>query len=122
MSRPSILPDKEVIDPANRPAALNALIVYDLAKRAERHGDPYENLEAMYHFAGGAGQGAITSSSRAGATRPFNGENPSGSDAPRGSDLEAPFGHSNDATSPFAAGLDAPQFHRHRRFECQSFY
>jgi hypothetical protein len=26
-------------------------MVYDLAKRAERHGDPYENLEAMYHFA-----------------------------------------------------------------------
>jgi hypothetical protein len=27
------------------------LMVYDLAKRAERHGDPYENLQAMYHFA-----------------------------------------------------------------------
>jgi len=26
-------------------------MVYDLAKRAERHGDPYENLAAMYHFA-----------------------------------------------------------------------
>jgi hypothetical protein len=26
-------------------------MVYDLAKRAERHGDPYENLEAMYHLA-----------------------------------------------------------------------
>jgi hypothetical protein len=41
----------EVIDPATRSAAVNALMVYDLAKRAERHGDPYENLEAMYHFA-----------------------------------------------------------------------
>jgi hypothetical protein len=41
----------DVIDPANRSAAVNALILYDLAKRAERHGDPYENLEAMYHFA-----------------------------------------------------------------------
>jgi hypothetical protein len=41
----------DVIDPANRSAAVNALIVYDLAKRAERYGDPYENLEAMYHLA-----------------------------------------------------------------------
>lgn len=47
----SILPDMDVINPANRSAAVNALILYDLAKRAERHGDPYENLEAMYHFA-----------------------------------------------------------------------
>jgi Protein of unknown function (DUF3800) len=47
----SILPDMDVIDPANRSAAVNALIAYDLAKRAERHGDPYEDLEAMYHFA-----------------------------------------------------------------------
>lgn len=47
----SILPDMDIIDPANRSAAVNALIVYDLAKRAERHGDPYENLEAMYHAA-----------------------------------------------------------------------
>jgi hypothetical protein len=47
----SILPDMDVIDPANRSAAVNALIVYDLAKRAERYGDPYENLEAMYHLA-----------------------------------------------------------------------
>jgi hypothetical protein len=47
----SMLPDMDVINPANRSAAVNALILYDLAKRAERHGDPYENLEAMYHFA-----------------------------------------------------------------------
>ncbi|WOH68636.1 DUF3800 domain-containing protein [Bradyrhizobium sp. BWA-3-5] len=47
----SILPDMGVIDLSNRSAAVNALIAYDLAKRAERHGDPYENLEAMYHFA-----------------------------------------------------------------------
>jgi hypothetical protein len=47
----SILPDMDIIDPANRSAAVNALMVYDLAKRAERHGDPYENLEAMYHAA-----------------------------------------------------------------------
>ena len=47
----SIWPDMDVIDPATRSAAVNALMVYDLAKRAERDGDPYENLEAMYHFA-----------------------------------------------------------------------
>jgi hypothetical protein len=37
------------INPANRSAAVNALILYDRAKRVERHGDPYENLVAMYH-------------------------------------------------------------------------
>jgi hypothetical protein len=47
----SILPDMEVVDPATRSAAVNALIVYDLAKRAERQGDPYKNLAAMYHIA-----------------------------------------------------------------------
>jgi hypothetical protein len=47
----SILPDMDIINPENRSAAVNALILYDLAKRAERHGDPCENLEAMYHVA-----------------------------------------------------------------------
>jgi hypothetical protein len=47
----SILPDMDIIDLKNRAAAVNALIAYDLAKRAERHGDPYENLEAMYQIA-----------------------------------------------------------------------
>lgn len=47
----SIMPDMEVIDPSNRSAAVNALILYDLAKRAERHGDPYEHLGEMYHRA-----------------------------------------------------------------------
>jgi hypothetical protein len=41
----------EVIDPSNRSAAVNALIAYDLAKRAERCSDPYENLAEMYHAA-----------------------------------------------------------------------
>ena len=41
----------DIIDLKNRAAAVNALIAYDLAKRAERHGDPYENLEAMYRIA-----------------------------------------------------------------------
>jgi hypothetical protein len=30
---------------------VNALIVYDLAQRAERHRDPYEHLAEMYHIA-----------------------------------------------------------------------
>jgi hypothetical protein len=45
---PSIWPDMDVIDPNKRSAAVNNLILSDLAKRAERHGDPYENLEATY--------------------------------------------------------------------------
>jgi Protein of unknown function (DUF3800) len=47
----SIWPDTDVIDLSNRNAAVNNLILYDLAKRAERHGDPYENLEATYRIA-----------------------------------------------------------------------
>jgi hypothetical protein len=47
----SIMPDMDIIDPSNRSAAVNALILYDLAKRAERHGDPYENLAEMYRVA-----------------------------------------------------------------------
>jgi hypothetical protein len=46
----SILPDIDVIDLKNRSAAVNALILYDLAKRAERHADPYVNLAAMYRL------------------------------------------------------------------------
>lgn len=47
----SILPDMDRIDPTTRSAAVNALILYDLAKRAERRGDPHENLEIMYRLA-----------------------------------------------------------------------
>lgn len=47
----SILPNLDVIDLSNRSAAVNALILFDLAKRAERHADPYENLVEMYHAA-----------------------------------------------------------------------
>lgn len=47
----SILPDLDIVNPSNRSAAVNALILYDLAKRAERHGDPHENLETMYRLA-----------------------------------------------------------------------
>lgn len=47
----SIMPDMEIIDPSTKAAAVNALIAYDLAKRAERCGDPYENLPEMYRAA-----------------------------------------------------------------------
>lgn len=47
----SIFPDMEIVDPSKRQAAVNALILYDMAKRAERNGDPYENLEEMYRYA-----------------------------------------------------------------------
>lgn len=47
----SILPDLDVVDPATQPAAVNAFILYDMAKRAERRSDPYENLEKMYRMA-----------------------------------------------------------------------
>lgn len=47
----SVTPDMDIVDPSNRSAAVNALIVYDLATRAERHGDPYEGLADMYRQA-----------------------------------------------------------------------
>ena len=47
----SIMPDMEVIDPATRHAAVNSLILFDLAKRAERLADPYHGLGDMYHAA-----------------------------------------------------------------------
>ena len=37
----SIMPDMDIIDPSTRHAAVNSLIIFDLAKRAERHGNPY---------------------------------------------------------------------------------
>lgn len=47
----SILPDIEVIDPLTRRGAVNALILFDLAKRAEQQGDPYRGLAKMYRAA-----------------------------------------------------------------------
>lgn len=44
----SLLPDMEVIDPSTKSAAVNAVVLYDLAKRAERHGDPYAGLADVY--------------------------------------------------------------------------
>lgn len=48
MLRDSVLPDFEVLDLKQRQPAVNWLILYDLALRAERGADPYENLEEMY--------------------------------------------------------------------------
>jgi Protein of unknown function (DUF3800) len=47
----SILPDFDIVNPANREAAVNALILYGLATRAERYANPYESLPALYHAA-----------------------------------------------------------------------
>lgn len=47
----SILPDFSIVNPSNREAAVNALILYGLATRAERHTNPYENLPALYRAA-----------------------------------------------------------------------
>jgi hypothetical protein len=47
----SILPNLEIVNPANREAAVNAVILYGLATRAERRANPYENLAVLYHMA-----------------------------------------------------------------------
>ena len=47
----SLMPDLDLIDPKNRSAAVSALILYDLAQRAERGRDPHHGLAEMYHQA-----------------------------------------------------------------------
>jgi hypothetical protein len=47
----SIWPNLDIVKPENREAAVNALILYDLAKKAEQGSDPHENLALMYHLA-----------------------------------------------------------------------
>jgi len=47
----TILPDMDVIDLKQRIPAVNYLILYDLAKRAERGADPHHNLAEMYRQA-----------------------------------------------------------------------
>ena len=47
----TILPDYEIIDLKQRAPAVNYLMLYDLAQRAERGRDPYVNLAEMYHSA-----------------------------------------------------------------------
>lgn len=46
-----ILPDPENIDLSNRAVAVNAMILYELAKRAERGADPHHDLDRWYHRA-----------------------------------------------------------------------
>jgi hypothetical protein len=47
----SIMPDMDVVDPSTRNALVNSVILFDLAKRAERQADPYRGLPVMYHMA-----------------------------------------------------------------------
>jgi hypothetical protein len=47
----TILPDYDVIDLEQRAPAVNYLMLYELAQRAERRQDPYVNLTEMYHEA-----------------------------------------------------------------------
>lgn len=47
----SLVPDLELVNPKNRSAAVSALILYDLAQRAERGRDPHYGLAEMYRQA-----------------------------------------------------------------------
>jgi Protein of unknown function (DUF3800) len=47
----TILPDEDIIDLDQRVPAVNYLMLYDLAERAERCGDPYANLAETYRAA-----------------------------------------------------------------------
>jgi hypothetical protein len=47
----TILPDFDVVDLEQRAPAVNYLMLYDLAQRAERGQNPYANLAEMYHVA-----------------------------------------------------------------------
>ncbi len=47
----SILPVYDFVNPANRTAAVNAVILYGLATRAEAGSDPHENLAEIYRQA-----------------------------------------------------------------------
>jgi len=49
--RDSIIPDEEVIDLKTRAAAVNWVILYDLAKRAEANADPHFRLAEIYRVA-----------------------------------------------------------------------
>ncbi|MBL6650540.1 MAG: hypothetical protein ISP49_03040 [Reyranella sp.] len=41
----------DIINPKNRSAFVNSVILYGLATRAEEHADPYKNLPELYHAA-----------------------------------------------------------------------
>ena len=47
----SVMPDLDIVDPSSRSAVVSAVILHDMAIRAERRADPYENLEEMYYQA-----------------------------------------------------------------------
>lgn len=47
----SILPDYEFVNPANREAMVNSVILYGLATRAEVGANPHENLAEIYRAA-----------------------------------------------------------------------
>lgn len=47
----SILPDLEEVDLSNQAVAANALVLVELANRAERQQDPYHGLEELYYAA-----------------------------------------------------------------------
>ncbi len=47
----SILPDMDLVNPKNRSAMVNSVILYGLATRAQEHSDPYENLAELYRAA-----------------------------------------------------------------------
>ena len=51
MMRDSIFPDFDVVDLRQREPAVNFLILYDLAKRAEANADPFSGLAEMYRQA-----------------------------------------------------------------------
>ena len=51
MLRDCIMPDMDIIDPKNRQAMVNAIVLYGLAVRAEQHANPYENLGEIYRIA-----------------------------------------------------------------------
>jgi hypothetical protein len=47
----TVLPDMDVVNPENRSARVNSIILYGLATRAERQANPYEALREIYHTA-----------------------------------------------------------------------
>jgi len=51
MLKDTLLPDFDVIDFKKRTPAINSVVLYGLAQRAERGDDPHQNLAEIYHAA-----------------------------------------------------------------------
>jgi hypothetical protein len=51
MLKDTMLPDFDIIDGKNRAPAINAIVLYGLAQRAERGDDPHQNLADIYRMA-----------------------------------------------------------------------